>query len=628
MPYIRPLNSTDSIYRQEVTQFKSGISNVKVAKLPDGNIALACSALTTPKGELATPETDPKPQSTAKLYTSLFVRHWDAWLTENRNSIWYTALKEDKGKYSIADSGLVNALGGTNLESPVPNFGGSGDFDISPSGLVFVAKDPTLNEAIYTKTDLYYIALKTFTELKPAPPQIVETPGLEGYSNSPTFSRCGTKVAFTRMRSKQYESDKTRLMVIPDIGQLTNVQEFYKTGDSEGGWDARPESIVWSADDKSLFVTAEKEARTRVWQLPAAPDAAKNLPTAVITPDGSVNDVRLLPSDKLFVTTASLIDSSCFSVVSPSTGVTDVVSSSSKNGKTFGLSRTSCDEIWFDGAGDYKVHALVMRPSKFDDSKKYPLAFLIHGGPQGAWLDGWSTRWNPAVFAEQGYVVVAPNPTGSSGYGMALQDGIIGSWGGRPYEDLVKCFEHIEAHMPYVDTDRAVALGASYGGFMINWIQGQPLGRKFKALVCHDGVFSTMNQWSTEELFFPIHDFKGTLYDNPQGYEKWNPASFLNAWATPHMVSSDINDRATWSDKGQVWLTQPSCDHADNTQRARLPAAHHRGPCTLQRSASEGDPKQTVGVPRREPRTSFHLEFIQNRVKDIANDAACCNSGS
>jgi len=205
-------------------------------------------------------------------------------------------------------------------------------------------------------------------------------------------------------------------------------------------------------------------------------------------------------------------------------------------GKTFGLSQDQVDEFWYAGAEDYNVHAWVLKPSNFDKNEKYPLAYLIHGGPQGAWNEGWSTRWNPAIFAEAGYIVVAPNPTGSTGYGMAFQNGIMNQWGGRPYIDLVKGFEYIEANLPYVDTTRAVALGASYGGYMVNWIQGHPLGRKFKALVTHDGVFSTLNQYSSEELFFPHHDFDGTLWDNRENYEKWDPASHLKEWATPHLI--------------------------------------------------------------------------------------------
>ncbi|KAK1755116.1 Alpha/Beta hydrolase protein [Echria macrotheca] len=522
----------------EVATINSGISNIKVAKLKDGRFALACSGLATPDGRPANPETEKKPYSSAKIYTSLFVRHWDTWLTENRNVIWYGALEKRDAKYSLVGNSLFNALGGTELSSPVAPFGGSGDFDISSSGLVFVAKDPTINPACYTKTDLYYVPLKTFTETDPPAPKVVETPGLEGYSQSPVFSHDGRRVAFTRMRSKQYESDKPRLLLLPDVDDLGNVYEFWQTDDGEGGWDTRPEAIVWSADDSTLFLTAEANGRTLVWKTHSDPAKAKDTPEVVKTVEGSVTDLRLLgkSSSKLFVTSSSLIDNSCYSVTDASKDTFSVVSSNSKQGKTFGLSRSSCDEIWFKGAGEYRVHALVVRPSNFDKNKKYPLCFLIHGGPQGAWQDGWSTRWNPAIFAEQGYVVVAPNPTGSTGYGMALQDGITGDWGGRPYNDLVACFEYVEENLHYVDTQRAVALGASYGGYMINWIQGHPLGRKFKALVCHDGVFSTLNQWSTEELFFPIHDFEGTIYDNREAYEKWDPARHVNEWATPQLI--------------------------------------------------------------------------------------------
>ncbi|KAK3337430.1 Alpha/Beta hydrolase protein [Cercophora scortea] len=525
--------------RYELTSIPAGVSNIKVKKLSGTSIALAFTALTTPEGQLANPETEKKPYSSARIYNSLFVRHWDFWLTANRSSIWYTALeKQDDGKYVLAGKTPVNALSGTKLSSPVAPFGGTGDFDISASGLVFVAKDPELNPALYTKTDLYYIPLSTFLEKKPPPPQIVVTPGLEGYTNSPTFSNSGRKVAFTRMRSNQYESDKTRLLLLPDIGDLTKVQEFYATEDGEGAWDMRPDSIIWSADDSELFTTAEKFGRTLLWKLPASPADAKDLPSQVETADGSVVDLHLLggKSPRLFVSTSSLVDNSCYSVVNLSEGTNDVVSSNSKQGKTFGLSKSSTGGFTFKGAGDYDVHALVMRPSNFDENKKYPLCFLIHGGPQGAWLDSWSTRWNPAIFAEQGYVVVSPNPTGSTGYGMALQDGIAGDWGGKPYNDLVNCFESIAENLPYVDTNRAVALGASYGGYMINWIQGHPLGRKFKALVCHDGVFCTLNQWSSEELFFPLHDFKGSLYENREAYEEWDPARFANEWATPQLI--------------------------------------------------------------------------------------------
>ncbi|ORY62146.1 prolyl oligopeptidase [Pseudomassariella vexata] len=520
----------------EICSFKGAISNLKAKKISDDTVAIACSALATPSGEMYSAADEPKPHSSAKVYTKLFVRHWDTWVTENTSAIWYGALKKDGGRYSLQEPGLVNALAGTKLESPVPPFGGSSDFDISNEGLVFISNHPEVNAAIWTRTDVYYVPLKTFTEAEPPLPQIIKTGNLQGYSGTPVFSHDGKRLVFKRMRHQQYESDKPRLLLIPDIKDLSNVQEFYKTDDGEGGWDLRPDAIVWSNNDSELFVTAEKEGRSLLFRLPSSPLEAKSLPEP-FTHDGAVGDVfNLAHNGRLFITSSSLIDSSAYSVVDPDSKDITLVSSSSKQGKSFGLSKSQISEFWFHGAGDYKCHALVMKPSDFDSSKKYPLAMLIHGGPQGAWTESWSTRWNPAIFAEQGYVVVLPNPTGSTGYGQELTDGIAREWGGRPYNDLVNCFDHITSELPYVDTTNAVALGASYGGYMINWIQGHPLGRRFKALVCHDGVFSTMNDWATEELFFTVHDMGGTLWESRELYEKWDPAAFTSAWATPQLV--------------------------------------------------------------------------------------------
>lgn len=520
-----------------ITSFNGSVGNLKVATIDSNTIALVLTGLQTPEGELYNSETAPKPQSTARIYSKLFVRQWDAYVSENKSTIWYTTLKESQGIFNLNVAPLRNALPPSlKLESPVPPFGGAGDYDVSKNGIVFIAKDPKLDPANYTKTDLYYIPLKTFEESKAPAPLLVKTGNLKGYSGSPVFSPDAKSVAFTKMKSVQYESDKTRLMLIPDITDLSNVQEFYETKDGEGSWDLRPEGITWSTDGEELYVTAEENGRGKLFKLPASPRRARDLPKAIVS-DGTVTDVSVLPNNYLFISSTSLVDNSIFSILNPlKPEDQSTISSNSKGGKAFGLSQDQVDEFWYAGAEDYNVHAWVLKPSNFDKTKKYPLAYLIHGGPQGAWNEGWSTRWNPAVFAEQGYVVVTPNPTGSTGYGMALQNGIKNNWGGRPYIDLVKGFEYIESNLPYVDTSRAVALGASYGGYMVNWIQGHPLGRKFKALVTHDGVFSTLNQYSSEELFFPHHDFGGTLWENREGYEKWNPAAHLKEWATPHLI--------------------------------------------------------------------------------------------
>lgn len=437
--------------------------------MSEEEVIFCCSAPTLPSGKLFCEALESKPQSSAKIYDSLMVRHWDTWLTKNHNSLWYGLLKKPDDKWELKGSRLTNLLAGTQLSSPVPPFGGTGDFDISSRGIAFVAKDPKLNEARHTKTDLYYVPIKDFADEPGTLPQVVMTRQLRGYSNSPTFSKDGKKLAFTRMKSDRYESDKTRLLLIPDIEDLSNVQEFYETADGKGAWELRPDWIVWSNDGRELYVSAEQYGRAVLWKIPASPRHATQVPPEAIHEDGCLIDAKPLGSyNSLFITRRSRVESSSFAILDPNTKSVTEVSSSSKHGKSFGLRYSQCHDVWFAGAGGYDIHALVMRPSNFDPAKKYPLALLVHGGPQSAWADDWSTRWNPAIFAEQGYVVVCPNITGSTGYGQDHVDAITKNWGGTPYEDLVKCFEYVDKNMPYVDTDRSVALGASYGGYMIS----------------------------------------------------------------------------------------------------------------------------------------------------------------
>lgn len=362
--------------------FNGQVSNLKVTRLDADTIAFAVTGLATPSGELYNADNEKKPLSTARAYSSLFVRQWDAYVTENKSTIWYSVLKKSAGVQSVSVSPLVNALKGHSfsLESPVPPFGGSSDFDISKNGLVFVAKDPKLDPANHTKTDLYYIPLKSFTESQAPSPQIVKTGSLKGYSNSPVFSPDSKSVAFQRMKDIRYESDKQRLLIVPDITDLTNVQEFYETEDGEGKWDLRADAITFSNDGKELYVTAEENGHVKLFKLPASPRHATELPEAIVS-DGSVLSAKILPDGKLFVSSNSFVENSAYSVVDPQkSSSSSLISSSSKSGKSFGLSKDQVDEIWYSGAGDYKVHAWVVKPSNFDKSKKYPLAYLIHGG--------------------------------------------------------------------------------------------------------------------------------------------------------------------------------------------------------------------------------------------------------
>ena len=361
-----------------------------------------------------------------------------------------------------------------------------------------------------------------------------------------TFSPVGPNIIFARQKGISYESDKNRLIHVPDVTAGLEGQEFYKSGDGKGSWDRSAALLAWSADGKTIYVEADDFARGRVWSIPA--NATTTELPKLIHAEGTVADIRPLKDGRVFVSGSSLTENSFYNFIDPvaaaasnaTQGITSI-SLNLNNGARWGLSKTQISEFFYPGAGakgddPFYVHAWVIKPSFFDPAKTYPLAFFIHGGPQGAWFDSWSTRWNPVLFAEQGYVVVAFNPTGSTSFGQWLTDHITNNWGSWPYADLASGFEYIKNNLPYVDTDRAVALGASYGGFMVNWIQGQPLGRKFKALFTHDGVFDTSAMYATEELWFVNHDFNGTQFDARSNYLRWNPADHTQNWATPHLI--------------------------------------------------------------------------------------------
>jgi dipeptidyl aminopeptidase/acylaminoacyl peptidase len=213
------------------------------------------------------------------------------------------------------------------------------------------------------------------------------------------------------------------------------------------------------------------------------------------------------------------------------------------------------EPFWFSGAEGTKVQGFMVKPPAFDATKKYPVKFLIHGGPQGQWGDEWTYRWNAQLFAADGYVVIMVNPRGSTGYGQKFIDGINGDWGGKPYVDLMNGLDYAEKTFPFIDKDRECALGASYGGYMINWVMGHT--NRFKCLVSHDGTFNTESGYgSTEELWFVEWEFKGELWNNREMYRKWSPHLFAKNFKTPTLVvHGQLDYRLDVSEGFQLFTT-------------------------------------------------------------------------
>ena len=534
------VGSADKIGNEyKAATIPGSIAHVKLKTLDQGRIAIAFVAKARPDGSMFNPDNEPKQYASGKVYNSVMVRHWDEYVTPQRNAIWYGLLQRDPhGRYRML--GSINALKDSPLESPIAPSGGPDHFDLSTNGIIFVAKDPVLNPAFNTKCDFYYVPIEDFTKPPSSMPQRAQIKGLEGAATSPVFSPQGNSAVFLKMKENGYESDKNRIIIVPDVSKPSATTEVLSSDDGKGAWDRSPGGVRWSNDGKMLLLEAEESGRALLFKLPLQlnPPDRRILPEPV-TSSGYLSNAFPLAvnSSELFVSSTNLVDNSVYIIVDPTNpSAARQISSNSQDGTSFSLSKDQISEIWFPGAGEQMVHAWVIKPSIFNSSHRYPLAYLIHGGPQGAWGDEWSTRWNPAVFAEQGYVVVTPNPTGSTGYGQAFCDAIKESWGGLPYQDLVNGFDYIKENLTFVDTDRAVALGASYGGYMMNWMQGHGLGRKFKALVCHDGVFSMVNQMSSDEQYFPNHDLGGAYYENMEVWQKWDPAAFTGNWSTPQLV--------------------------------------------------------------------------------------------
>lgn len=485
-------------------------------------------------------------------YKLTIKQFWDTYWTEFRNSIFYTTLQMSAhGKdYILSEKGYVNALNGLGLESPFPD-AATGEikaFDISTTGILFQALDPDVSQAQHFNGALYYIGLTSFDENPTPKPQRIFVPGCTGSITSGVFSPDGKAAALliTKNAGDRYASNE--IFILRNLVELERFVKVNMMKDDQKPWDLSPESIKWCNGSTALYVTAEERARTKLFKLPVRITSETILDSTSIelTVEGAVCDFHPLTdavSEKsILVNMTTIVDSSLYTLVNSTTGTSKLISSLSSSGSAIGLHTSQVSEFYFQGAEDHPVHAWMMKPTFFQPNKTYPLAFLIHGGPRGSWTDSWCYRWNLAVFAEQGYIVVCPNPTGSSGFGHDFSAAVRGEWGGKAYVDVAKCFEYVENNFPFVDTNRACCLGASYGGYMINWIAGQPLAKKFKALVVHDGVWSLSAMYASDVSAPVWNDFLGQLWENPTQWEKHDPSRYTGNWSTPMLVIHSSKD--------------------------------------------------------------------------------------
>jgi dipeptidyl aminopeptidase/acylaminoacyl peptidase len=447
-------------------------------------------------------------KTTGRVYDRLFIRHWDTWKDGRRSHLFVMP----------ADGGdPVDVMKGMDADTPSKPFGGSEEITFTPDGkgLVFSARDAGSEEAWSTNFDLYLAA----ADGSEAPKNL--TAGNPAWDTAPVFSPDGTTLAYLAMERPGYESDRFRIVLKswPDGDSRTLTEE----------WDRSPRSLVWSSDGTTIFANAGNIGQVSLFAIDVA---SGDVQTIVV--DGTVRSPAMA-GDRVVFGLDHL--SSPVELYSSSLDGSDVARITGINDDKVAVVRMGeAEQFTFPGWNDETVHAYVVKPVDFDPGKKYPVAFLIHGGPQGSFGNDFHYRWNPQAYTGAGYAVVMVDFHGSTGYGQAFTDSIRGDWGGKPLVDLQKGLAAAIERYPFLDGDRVGALGASFGGFMVNWIAGSWPDR-FKCLVNHDGNLDERTAYyDTEELWFPEWDHEGTPWTNPEGYEKHNPVAHVGNWKTPMLV--------------------------------------------------------------------------------------------
>ena len=493
---------------KQITSLAADAGGVIVS--PDGKSVVFTSAVypgcaddACNKAKFEADTKQPKP----RVYTSLLYRHWNEWQGPTRTHLMVVPI----------GGGPAKDLTPAAFDVPAFSLGGPDDYAISPDSaeLAYVANTDK-DQATSTNTDIYVVPL-TGGEPKKL------TSGL-GADRSPTYSPDGKTLAFRSQERAGYESDRWRLMLMDrGTGAVRDLTQ---------GEDRNVEEIVWSNDSSRLFFVVEDRGRSSLHTKAAIGGSSR----PIISGSNHIGDVQFSPDRKTMVYSASSGSrpSEVFKVGSTGGSPTPLTKLNDDLLAMYEL--TPLEEFWVENPNDRtRVHSFLLKPAGFQPGRKYPVLVLIHGGPQGAWGESWSYRWNPQVFASAGYVVVMPNPRGSTGYGQKFTDEINQDWGGKVYEDLMAAVDHA-AGLPYTDADRMAAAGGSYGGYMVNWILGRPTNR-FKAMVSHAGVFDLRSMaGETEELWFPLWEFRGMPWDNPEVYQKWSPSEYVKEFKTPTLV--------------------------------------------------------------------------------------------
>ncbi len=443
----------------------------------------------------------------AKIFHELLFRHWNSWRDGRRNHLF--VIPEEGGQ-------AVDVTPG-DFDTPPISLGSSHDYAFSPDGkeICFVRNtDSELKISLGTNNDLFLTSVEGN--------ESTQLTTNKANDNSPHYSPNGLFIAYRAMARAGFEADKYNLMLYE--------RRFNNTINLTKDLDRSVNEIIWSPDSKSVYFTAEEQGRRSLFRI-----RLKKTEIEKILEDHYISSLSLTPDGKkmIFLKQSLHSPAEIYSLNLKSKRLTQLTDLNQELLSNFKMNPT--EEFWFEGAEKEKIHGFLVKPPFFDASQKYPLVMLIHGGPQGAWRDNFHYRWNAQMFASPGYVVAMINFHGSTGYGQAFTDSITGDWGGKPYQDIMLGLDHLLSQYGFIKKNQIGAAGASYGGYMINWIEGHT--DRFNCLISHAGVFDLRSMHgTTEELWFPEWEFKGTPWTNQEMYEKWSPSYYVQNFKTPCLV--------------------------------------------------------------------------------------------
>jgi dipeptidyl aminopeptidase/acylaminoacyl peptidase len=501
----------------QITHLPVGIDNYRIS--PDGNSLLFsaqvfedCDNLACTRTRLDAIKND---KTTGRVYDRLFIRHWDTWSDGRRSQLFIMPLH--------GAGAPLHLTKGIDGDVPSKPFGDESEYTFSPDGntVYFDVRIAGKTEAWSTNFDIYSVPANGS-----AAPKNLTAANL-AWDATPLPSRDGKKLYYLAMKTPGFEADRFGIMEMElATGRIREI---------DPKWDRSPGGLTLSDDGKTLYTTVDDEGAHALYAIDIATGAPRKL-----LGDGTVTGFDIV-GDRIVAARQDFRHPTDFYTL-------DAHGANLAQVTHFNADRLrdirfgDAEFFSFIGAKGATEQGYVMKPVDYQPGKKYPVAFMIHGGPQSAWNQDFHYRWNPEAYAGAGFAVVAINPHGSTGYGQAFTNEISGDWGGAPLEDLKKGWAAALEKYSFLDSGNACALGASYGGYMVYWMAGVWNG-PWKCFVDHDGVFDTrMMAYSTEELWFEEHENGGVQYEHPELYEKFNPVDHVSKWRVPMLVVHSGHD--------------------------------------------------------------------------------------